>query len=312
MKHNHRDFHLIRFLKWIFNLPIKFAVRFLFAYEAFGHFLSKLLGKHYNVISCLDFVETKISQRTLQVENSSALPNGETIILHMPNSINEFRARTFFNKEPEILEWIDRFGEAGTFWDVGANVGLYSIYFAKKHPQNTVIAFEPSPFNLKLLSVNISANGLTDNVSVFPIALSDSQEFKKLSFETTTEGGAFNAFGVEYGFDGKKLQTNTAVNWWGSTGDMLLNSGILQDVPSLIKIDVDGIEHLILNGLASALSHKDCKTIYIEANPDFEEQYIEISHILTKSGFTLENEERSELLSKSTKSKSRNQIWVKN
>ena len=59
-------------------------------------------------------------------------------------------------KEPETLEWIDQFkGDKIVFWDIGANVGLYSIYAALKHKDIQIISFEPSVNNLRVLSRNI-------------------------------------------------------------------------------------------------------------------------------------------------------------
>jgi hypothetical protein len=60
-----------------------------------------------------------------------------------PNSLCEWRAKTFSTKEPETLEWIDSIQKDSILWDVRANIGLYSIYAAKR--QNcSVWAFEPS------------------------------------------------------------------------------------------------------------------------------------------------------------------------
>jgi len=52
-------------------------------------------------------------------------------------------------KEPDTLMWIDKIPEHSVFWDVGANVGLYSCYAAKAR-NCIVFAFEPSVFNLRV------------------------------------------------------------------------------------------------------------------------------------------------------------------
>ena len=54
----------------------------------------------------------------------------------VPNQLLNWRVDTFFTKEPETLEWIDNFEkkENLTFWDIGANIGLYSIYNSLKIP----------------------------------------------------------------------------------------------------------------------------------------------------------------------------------
>jgi len=75
----------------------------------------------------------------------------------VPNSISRFRIDTFATKEPETLSWIDTFERNAVFWDIGANIGLYSCYAAKS-TDCKVYAFEPSIFNLELLGRNISLN----------------------------------------------------------------------------------------------------------------------------------------------------------
>ena len=46
---------------------------------------------------------------------------------------------------------------AGWFFDIGANIGIYSLYYAKCHRGN-VYSFEPSVFNLRQLAKNVSSN----------------------------------------------------------------------------------------------------------------------------------------------------------
>ena len=82
-----------------------------------------------------------------------------SIVLSTPNALCQYRAKSFSTKEPETLSWLDAIPEGSVFWDVGANVGLYSIYAAKKN-RVTVFAFEPSVFNLEFLARNIFLNDL--------------------------------------------------------------------------------------------------------------------------------------------------------
>ena len=58
---------------------------------------------------------------------------GLEVRFSVPNQLNHFRASSLSNKEPETLEWIDQLPEKCVFWDIGANVGLYTVYepFAK-------------------------------------------------------------------------------------------------------------------------------------------------------------------------------------
>ena len=67
----------------------------------------------------------------------------------VPNKLIKFRVNTFYSKEPETLEWIDSFEKESCFWDIGANIGLYSVYCGVKknaeifftNPNNIVLKF---------------------------------------------------------------------------------------------------------------------------------------------------------------------------
>ena len=64
------------------------------------------------------------------------------------NYITFYRAKTFSSKEPETLNWIDTFEDGSTFYDIGANVGLYSIYAAKSKNCNVYCFCDCSAFTL--------------------------------------------------------------------------------------------------------------------------------------------------------------------
>ena len=71
---------------------------------------------------------------------------GKNINFYIPNDLVNSRVNTFYSKEPETLKWIDSFikNKKIVFWDIGANIGLYSIYNSQKNPKSQTIAFEPS------------------------------------------------------------------------------------------------------------------------------------------------------------------------
>lgn len=98
-----------------------------------------------------------------------------------------WRSRTLFEKEPETIEWIDSMDKNDTLWDIGANIGLYSMYAAKKGMN--VFAFEPSALNTMFLSKNIEINFLQNSLFLIPIALSNKNEFGYLNMTSTAGGG---------------------------------------------------------------------------------------------------------------------------
>lgn len=176
--------------------------------------------------------------------------------IFVPNLICTYRWRTFSEKEPETLDWIDEYGGEGTLFDVGANIGIYSIYYAQRH-DGEVYSFEPSVFNLKQLAKNISINNLEDKIHIVPNPLPINTEFAIFKNENADEGGALSEFGVGYGFDGEKIDFDYKYQVLGFSLDDLIAHGLIKDSPALIKIDVDGIEHLILRGARTTLMHKN-------------------------------------------------------
>ena len=132
--------------------------------------------------------------------------SNKKIFFFVPNEATDWRVNTFYTKEPETLEWIDSFDNSKKFifWDIGSNIGLFSIYAAIKHENVSIVSFEPSTSNLRVLSRNISINKLQKKIKIFPIALTDrSNYFSMMKEPEFKEGGALNSFGVDYNFEGK-------------------------------------------------------------------------------------------------------------
>mgnify|MGYP001474216514 CR=1 FL=1 len=207
-----------------------------------------------------------------------------------PNQLTEYRVDTFFTKEPDMLRWIDNFKEIDKliFWDIGANIGLYSIYNALKNKTSTTISFEPSTSNLRCLSRNISINNLENKISIFPLALSDKENiishFKETKF---SEGGSISNFNSNIDSSGEIVRENQIMNKYnlfGTSIDNLIMNNILK-VPNYIKIDVDGIEHLILTGAKNLLKNKNLRELSIEMNPTYIKQYEFINNVMEENNF---------------------------
>ena len=99
--------------------------------------------------------------------------NNKEIKFFTPNLLTEYRVMSFYSKEPETLEWIDKFKNKknSIFWDIGSNIGLFSIYNTLKNKNFTTISFEPSTSNLRVLSRNIFINKFENKIKIFPIPL---------------------------------------------------------------------------------------------------------------------------------------------
>lgn len=230
--------------------------------------------------------------------------------LYTPNQICNYRYSTFSNKEPEMLEWIEEYG-GGVFFDIGANIGIYSLFYTQVKKGN-VYSFEPSVFNLRQLAKNISINKLSKRITVVSNPLSERTGIAQFINGSTDEGGALSAFGVEYGYDGKPINGSVNYSVLGFSMDDLFEKKVLTEMPSLIKIDVDGIEHLILKGAIKTLRSQKLKSLFIEVNDDFKEQSQQVKAVLESVGFSLKEKRHSEMVDKSARFRQTyNQIWVK-
>jgi FkbM family methyltransferase len=233
-----------------------------------------------------------------------------TMSFHAPNAVCRYRVDTFSTKEPETLEWIDDYGSSGAFFDIGANVGIYSVYYAKTYP-GTVYAFEPSVFNLGLLAKNISLNGLDKQIVIVPNPLTSENRVAEFHLSMLDEGGSMSTFGADYGHDGLSLKSQMDYRTMGMSLDFLVESGIVPETPAMIKVDVDGIEHLILRGARSTLASPTLKTVLIEVNDNFHELASEVSDALMAAGFCLAERRHSEMFEGGPFADTFNQIWLR-
>jgi len=208
---------------------------------------------------------------------------GVDMVFASPNTLTQYRSTSFSSKEPDTLTWLETIPEDAVLWDIGANVGLYSIYAARK-VNACVFAFEPSVFNLEILARNIFLNGMQGRITIVPVALSDLLGPSFFRMSSTAWGGALSTFCQDFDQHGGKLNSIFEYQTMGMTMDeamRLLNI----PAPRFIKIDVDGIEHFILRGGAEALI--GVESVMVEIDDGFTEQAEETARHLRNAGLTL-------------------------
>jgi FkbM family methyltransferase len=254
--------------------------------------------------SLLDSLVFESESRKVSVKHIATDGSDIRLEFFTPNLVCQWRAKTFSTKEPETLKWIDEFGSDGIFFDIGANIGLYSIYYAKSK-SGKVLAFEPSVLNTKQLVKNISLNQVSDLVNVLTVPLTDKDGFATFKHSSLDEGGALSSFGVPYGHDGTGFQETLSYSLLGFTLDSLVELSLIPSNPSLIKIDVDGIEPLILRGARKTLNNPHCTSVLVEVTPKFIQQAAGVSQCLREAGFILRKSHADKNVNE------HNQIWVR-
>ena len=209
--------------------------------------------KYYSVLS-----------RMLKTKKVDTKANSDFKI-YVSSNHEIFRAKTFNTKEPEMIEWIKSFGnnersQSFTFYDVGANIGIYSLFVANMYPNSKVLSFEPEALNFSSLCRNINLNNL-DNVNPYQIGLSNEAGFVNLHVAIMESGAA----GAQIGHNSKHVKSKSVFKqclYCSSIDDLVFNNNM--DFPTYIKIDVDGHESQILDGSKKVLSDRRLKGLIVE------------------------------------------------
>jgi len=179
------------------------------------------------------------------------------------------RLQGIFSKEPTTIPWLETFSADDVFVDIGANIGIYTIY-AGKMTGCRVFSFEPEALNYAELNKNIFVNGLNDRVTAFCYALNDTSKIGILNL---------GAFGYSYSHHDFDENTWTEDKYFGAkftpkdqrirqgsvsfTLDDIVASGEIEP-PHHIKVDVDGLEHRVFAGMQKTLLGDQLKTVLIE------------------------------------------------
>lgn len=218
------------------------------------------------------------------------------------------RAATLLTKEPDTISWLNEYVRDGdVLYDVGANIGVYSLYAAKRRGAR-VIAFEPMALNYAILNTNIFRNGLDDRIAAFNIALHDCNAVAALDIAMMIGGKAGNQFGR--GLDERPADT---VFRHGVIG--LTLAGFVRDFgqpfPNHIKIDVDGNEPLVVAGMKDLLGDARLKTIAVELNLETHEDHADVIETIKAAGFRLLDEPRYVNLQYAPSSATRNRFFVR-
>lgn len=184
--------------------------------------------------------------------------------------------------EPETLEWIRNYVNPGqTMWDIGACIGTMALYTALL-PETKILAFEPKATNFGLLCEHISLNNMSDRISAYCIALSDSQGLSELALDNLETGGALNSLaGTTNQFGGTPAAGHQAIPVMTIDG---FCDFFKVAPPHHIKLDVDGIESAIIAGAKKTLPLVSSILIEIEGlNADEAAQRFEAP--LSEAGF---------------------------
>ncbi len=218
-----------------------------------------------------------------------AFKSYEGIIFDVSSTLAHWRAKTHLSKEPGTIKWINSFNAGDILFDVGANIGVYSLY-AARHKGVKVYSFEPSPFNFSTLCRNVALNDLSDQVMPFCLALSDNTVLDNLHISSMQVGAAHTGFKDPVNEFGKPLNPVHKQATLGFRMDDFIKI-FGAPVPQHIKIDVDGAEALVVSGMSEVLGNAALKSILIELPARSNGSVPEVLSRILAAGFEIAQEE---------------------
>ncbi len=229
--------------------------------------------------------------------STSVQSGGQTLQFWTPNTLTQLRAASLFGpnrptSERETVRWINEMSPGDVLVDIGANVGMYTVLAASKGVR--VIAIEPESSNYAALNRNLRLNGLDDAVFTVNAGMSNETKFTKMHIRNDGVGQSCHAVGsavLPNGevFDESQSHAQTIMSY--RLEDLL--EAVNENAPTHIKIDVDGIEHLVVEGMASVLDLASLKTVLIELDPGHP-GHQQIFQTMADSGFEISSSQLEE------------------
>jgi FkbM family methyltransferase len=241
------------------------------------------VSKNLNRVSRLtDYLLRRLAFRSTVTRELGGVP----ITFHFA-SFREFTRSWQYarkDKDPEVKLWVEQYFQDGdVFYDIGSNTGGYALFVAKKLPNTRAVSFEPNPTNLAAINYNAYLNGLSDRLSAFCVAVSERSGVGTFRFRN--EASLHIAGYAESVLDSETERFSESVRWKSYWVQLInLDSFVATSalpVPTHVKIDVDGHEFDVLQGMRDLLQRGELKSLLIELDQDD----TKIDRLLLDAGF---------------------------
>lgn len=176
------------------------------------------------------------STKTLEINGYSAT--------FMADTVANVRYLNEFPEQDVLSDFLPCLSPEDVLWDVGANIGLYSCFAGNLGME--VVSFEPDNPTRSSLEDNVDLNDI--NATVLPYGLDDKSRE------------------IERELNMQRENKPTTVETY--SGDQILESKDI-DIPSptVIKVDIEGMEFSALRGLEKAL--EEVRLMFVELHPEY-------------------------------------------
>lgn len=207
---------------------------------------------------------------------------GPLITIFIDSTQDKHLLRLSKKSDDETLKAVYQLEEGNTFIDIGANIGFFSLLASKKVAETgLIICFEPSFREYKRLLANIELNKSHNNFLVFNAGISKKSKIEEFAISLGHTGLNKIASGSDYLHYVQKTPIFSL--------DNLLKELNLNITIDLVKIDVEGAEFWVLEGMHDLLLKNKIKKIVIEITPKFLKMFDtskeDIYNLMTKCGY---------------------------
>lgn len=179
--------------------------------------------------------------------NFEMLVNLQHLDFYLQNAYENFSADLLLNFSKGNMLFID----------IGAHYGFYTLLLGTKFPDCKIISFEPAPQNFEILKMNLKINNL-EKIEIYDFAVSDKNEIKDFNIGERSSQSGFYEHNMSKII--KTIQIKTI------TLDSFLKDAL--KVPTFIKIDTEGHEMCVLEGMKNILETTEDIKLLIEFNPE--------------------------------------------
>jgi FkbM family methyltransferase len=190
---------------------------------------------------------------------------------------------------PVQQEIARRLKPGDVFYDIGANMGFFSLIAGRlAGPTGQVCAFEPHPRNASMVADNARLNGMAQ-MQVFPVAIGNSARRDVLQMTDWDGGGALAGYAV--GPDESITRTEVQV----LPLDVLIAEKALP-LPTFVKIDVEGAEMEVIDGMADTIAR--CRPVLLyeidDGDPnEFRRRWAELDARVSALGYRVRHLENA-------------------
>jgi FkbM family methyltransferase len=143
----------------------------------------------------------------------------------------------------ELSAFSDLIGKDDTVFDLGANIGAFSIFAAANNSKCDIYSFEPEPKTFEHLNKNVELNSFSDRVNTIQKIVGDEVGSAEL-YVSYSENQATHSMTQTTHHSGDTVEVEM------TTVDTIAES---YQNPDVVKIDVEGAEARVLNGMEKSL-----------------------------------------------------------